>query len=212
MARPFLWIRCKPSAHHRPPEKRSCPSKASRGSGARLGNLADRFGRGRASADVRAGGSFLVWAGAAAGMAASASRTACCGSSGGGSARTISGALVRGRVSKTIFSGRLLAELIRMIVLSGSAAPARSTGAGRYRSAEEERQQQPADEDEVSDDRHGPPLANEGNRFSGLDVGGRRAASFGGPPWRTTPLPGPRCASTGRLALRARPSRRSDTS
>lgn len=63
-------------------------------------------------------------------MEAMASRTGY-GSSRAGWTCAIIGTSVRGRVSKMIFSGRLLAEAIRMMVLSGSAAAACSTGAGR---------------------------------------------------------------------------------
>lgn len=78
---------------------------------------------------------------------------------------------------------------------------------------EEQRQQQGAHEYGISDDRHGPPLANEGTRFrrGRTSAGGGplpSAARLGG----LTPPLGSRCASTGRPASRARRSRRSDTS
>ncbi len=123
------------SAHHHPPDNGSCRSKASRRSDALFDDLAERFGCGRASAEIRAGGSFLIWSNGAAGMAAMASRICCRGSSGVGSAWAIFGTSALRRVSNTIFSGNLLADVIRMMVLSGSAIAAGSPGAGKYRSA-----------------------------------------------------------------------------
>ncbi|MBR0793801.1 hypothetical protein JQ615_00175 [Bradyrhizobium jicamae] len=57
-----------------------------------------------------------------------------------------SGKSARGRVSNTIFSGRLLADAMRIMVLSGSDGPVCSTA---------------ADKDELTNDRHERPLANE---------------------------------------------------
>lgn len=66
-ARSFRCTGISRPAHHRPPEKRSYRSKASRGLDGRLDDFANRFARGRASADVRAGGSFLIRAGGGTG-------------------------------------------------------------------------------------------------------------------------------------------------
>lgn len=115
--------------HHRPPVKKSCQSNASRGSADLLAEFAHRFACGRTSARLRAGGSFLASGDGAADIVTIVSRADCCGSSGIGSACAMFGISARGRVSKTVLSGRLLADRILMAAVSGSAASARATGA-----------------------------------------------------------------------------------
>ena len=130
-ARPFAGA----AGHHQLPARNSRRSDAIRRSGVIIEGLAAVFLRRRFSARLRTSASLFVADGdGAAAIAERTSPEACSTASGMGSTFANAGAAVRVRVSNTIFSGRLRAEWIRIMVLSGSEACLVSGGIGRYRS------------------------------------------------------------------------------
>ncbi len=143
--------------HHQLPAKKSCRSDARRRSAEIVGGIVDRLLCGRPPACLRTRASFLVAAGAgAAAIAARTSRELRSRASETASAFANTGAAVCGRVSNTIFSGRLRAERIRMMVLSGSEACPFSGSVGKYRSTANSRAtSKPPTKTKYSDDRHG---------------------------------------------------------